>query len=148
MYALSIRQPWAWFIFHGHPLKDIENRDWQDDYAKAQFSRVPPGSNILIHAAAGCTEQEFLDACDFALTKAGCTTLPRFETLERGGIVGMVKFSAALRGSRSKWFVGPIGLKLEDPYPLPFQPCKGALGFFQVNSNFPQTPKQQTSVSV
>ena len=25
MKALSVKQPWAWAIFHG---KDVENRDW------------------------------------------------------------------------------------------------------------------------
>jgi hypothetical protein len=39
MRALTIRQPWAWLIVHGH--KDLENRTWCTSY------RGP----LLIHAA-------------------------------------------------------------------------------------------------
>lgn len=42
MKALTIRQPWAWAIFHAG--KDIENRVWQPRSLK-------PGETIAIHVA-------------------------------------------------------------------------------------------------
>jgi len=48
MKALSIRQPWAWLIAHGHKL--YENRDWSK-YNPHKRQRGP----ILIHAGQGMT---------------------------------------------------------------------------------------------
>src|ERR1039458_1556550 len=133
MKELSIRQPWAWFILtpqaHGPRQKTIENRDWPDAYANAQLKLCPPGSNFLLHASAGMTVKEFDDAIAFAKS-IGCTLLPRFDELKRGGIVGMARLVGAFHKSKSPWFTGPIGLKLADVYPLPFRPMRGALGFF------------------
>jgi hypothetical protein len=54
--ALSIRQPWAWAILHAG--KRIENRDWRSCHYRGP---------LLIHAAKGCTRQEYDDAvCDMA----------------------------------------------------------------------------------
>jgi len=131
MMALSIRQPWAWFILEGAPWKDYENRDWTDEYAKAQLTRCPVGSNFLIHASAGMTVREFDEACAFAVS-CGVRVTPRFDALRRGGIVGMVKFEGMVRSSSSPWFCGPLALKLSNAYPLPFRPLKGMLGFFNV----------------
>lgn len=50
MKALSIRQPWAWMILHAG--KDVENRNWCTDYR----------GWVAIHAAKGCTHDEFEDA--------------------------------------------------------------------------------------
>ncbi len=33
----------------------------------------------------------------------------------------------------SMWFVGPFGYVLADVKPVPFFPCKGSLGFFNVD---------------
>jgi len=51
--VLSIRQPWAWAIVHAG--KDIENRNWPTRFR----------GRFLIHAAKGCTREEYLDACAF-----------------------------------------------------------------------------------
>jgi hypothetical protein len=124
MKALSIRQPWAWFILCGHPwAKDVENRDWQHLCRER--------GNLLIHAAKGMTKKEYDDACKFART-AGATMFPQFDDLKRGGIVGMVKLVDHVRRHKSKWFEGPTALVFTDPYPLPFRPYPGQLGFFEV----------------
>ena len=57
--------------------------------------------------------------------------LPRLEDLPRGGIVGVAKLVMCTRVSTSPWFVGKFGFVLEDAYPVPFTPCRGALGFFE-----------------
>lgn len=122
MKALSIRQPWPWFILCGHPwAKDVENRDWK--------SRCNFKGNLLIHASKGMTKTEFEEACAFAQT-AGATMFPRFDELKRGGIVGMVEVTGHVRTSQSPWFVGPTALTFKHPYPLPFHPCLGQLGIF------------------
>ena len=48
--AISIRQPWAWAIFHAG--KDIENRGPMA--SKALFR---PGLRVAIHASKGMTEE-------------------------------------------------------------------------------------------
>lgn len=134
MRTLSIRQPYAWFVFAHQSTppgrKTMENRDWNDSYAKAQLRLCRPGEWLLIHAAKGMTKREFAEALEFAAS-IGATNVPRFESLNFGGIVGSVKFMGAFRKSDNKWFTGPIGLKFAEAYELPFRPMRGALGFFE-----------------
>jgi hypothetical protein len=124
--ALSIRQPWAWFILHIG--KDIENRTW----------RHPPRYRgpLLVHASKGMTKDEYLDASEFALAavddsyKGRGIVFPDYKEMQRGGIVGMVDLVDVVTESESPWFMGTLGFVLANPRPLPFTPCKGQLGFF------------------
>lgn len=122
MRALSIRQPWAWAIIHAG--KDIENRSWPTNY------RGP----FLIHAAKAMTRREYddcLHACIIATGRfPGDLAIPAFDQLERGGIVGKARIVDCISSSQSPWFFGPYGFVLADVEPVTFQPCKGALGFF------------------
>lgn len=118
MKALSIRQPWAWLIVNGY--KDIENRDWWTGF------RGP----ILIHAGKGMTRDEYED-CLFT-AEANGVTLPAFNELERGGVVGQAIITNCLRESESPWFFGRYGFVLTGAQPLPFRPLRGQLGFFEV----------------
>lgn len=123
MRALSIRQPWAWLIIHGH--KDVENRGWSTRYT----------GPILIHASKGMTKAEYEDVNMMLLFGEVGTLgiqLPEMEALERGGIVGSATIAACLTNSDSPWFFGPHGFLVRDAKPLPFVPFKGALGFFDV----------------
>lgn len=121
--ALSIRQPWAWLILHAG--KNIENRSRRSHY-RGWF---------LIHASKGMTSDEYIGARDFLLSigRLCQSELPHFESPEfqRGGIVGMAKLGNCVSRSDSTWFVGEWGYVLDEVRPLPFTPCKGALGFFR-----------------
>ena len=55
-----------------------------------------------------------------------------FEDLKRGGIVGSVELVDCLEASESPWYMGQKALVLKDPEPLPFIPCSGRLGLFDV----------------
>lgn len=114
--ALSIRQPWAWLILNRG--KDVENRTWPTKFR----------GRFLIHAAKGCTREEY----DCAESFAWCNDveIPPLKTLPRGGIVGLATLTDCVAASASDWFVGDWGFVLADVQPLPFVPCKGALGFF------------------
>jgi hypothetical protein len=128
--ALSIRQPWAWLILHAG--KDIENRCWPTRFR----------GRVLIHAAKGCTKAEYEDALWFAgdfekrsvaqTHLPGCPTItvPELKDIPRGGIVGEMEIVDCVRKSGSCWFMGEYGFVIRNAKPLPFQPCKGALGFF------------------
>lgn len=120
MKALSIRQPWAWLILHAG--KDIENRTWRTAY------RGP----VLIHAAQTMTRADYMLCRAFLLEidRQGPIDLPTPEDLPRGGIVGQAEVVACLQRSPSPWFTGPYGFQLANARPLPFEPCSGALGFF------------------
>lgn len=136
--ALSIRQPWAWFIVNG--LKDIENRSWPTRF-RGEF---------YVHASKGMTHDEYDSAWWFAEKAApGRFILPAFEDMERGGIVGRAEIVDCVKASESPWFVGEFGFVLRDASRLPFRPCRGALGFFlpeppSLNAGLPERPLAPT----
>lgn len=119
--ALSVRQPWAWAIIHGG--KDIENRSWQ-----AVNHGLSVRGRIVVHAAAGMTRKEYVNAAAF-MEEIGVRCPPAIG-LQRGGIIGTVEIVDVVRDSASPWFFGPRGLVLRDPEPCEFLPVKGALGYF------------------
>lgn len=132
MKAISIRQPWAWAIIHAG--KRIENREWRG----APSYRGP----ILIHAAQGCTSEEYRGAAAWMAGrgliawKSGQTPrLPKLSELERGGFVGRAYLVDVIRpGVRcsSPWYLGALGLVLADVEALPFTPYRGEFGLFDV----------------
>lgn len=116
--TLSIRQPWAWLIVNG--FKDVENRTWMTKF------RGP----VLIHAAKGMTGDEYDSCQSFCHAINTELDLPIFDDLQRGGIVGTATITDCVRLSGSKWFTGPWGFVIYNSKPVPFVPCRGALGFF------------------
>ncbi|EOG5366173.1 ASCH domain-containing protein [Cronobacter sakazakii] len=133
MKALSIRQPWAWLIVNG--FKDIENRSWNTKY------RGP----LLIHASATKPSMDDYSAVIDILLKHRMYHIefPRWNDfavrenwqghrgIERGGIVGIATITDCVDASPSPWFFGPKGFTLTDAKPLPFNPLKGKLSFFE-----------------
>lgn len=118
MKALSIRQPWAWLIVNGH--KDIENRDWATNFR----------GRVLIHAGLTYPKRDYAsDAEEYPDQYGG--SYPARESMI-GGIVGVATITGCVDRSDSKWFMGQYGFTLADAKPLPFVPCKGMLGFFNV----------------
>lgn len=122
MKALSIRQPWAWFIVHGG--KRIENRSWRTDY------RGP----VLIHASSWWKPDEVhLDVISARNIVPPGTRLT-LEDLQSqlGGIVGKARIVDCVAASDSPWFSGPFGFVLEDVEAVPFRACRGQLRLFEV----------------
>jgi hypothetical protein len=120
MKALSIRQPYAWLIVNGH--KDIENRDWATDFR----------GRVLIHAGLTYPKRDYRDDAEDYPNQYGGTYAARESMI--GGIVGVATITGCVDRSESKWFMGKYGFALADARPLPFIPCKGLLGFFDVPS--------------
>ena len=118
--ALSIRQPWAWLILNAG--KDIENRSWHTKFR----------GRVLIHASKGMTLDEYNETAEWVRynVQPHCV-LPPFHSLPRGGIVGEVEITDCVFNSESLWYADQWGFVLRNAKPLPFQPCKGALGFFK-----------------
>lgn len=119
-FALSIMQPWCWLIAAGH--KDIENRSWPTRF------RGP----VLLHAG------KRFDGPDDA-NEWGWPHIERPEDFDMGGIVGQAEIVDCVTTSRSPWFFGPYGFVIRNACLLPFQPCRGALGFFRPDFT-PATP--------
>ncbi len=153
MKALSIRQPWAWAILHAG--KDVENRSWRPNGANMRAARTLQNDHILLHAARGMTRTEHEAFCDTyaeirARTSVHLPSTPTFDELKtvRGGIVARARLVGIVidsmrpqdyttrlelaRARESLWYFGPVGLVLGEVKPLPFTPCQGALGFFDV----------------
>jgi hypothetical protein len=136
VFALSIRQPWAWLIVrpdligsertaavHAGVLKDIESRSWATRFR----------GRFLIHAAQGITRAQYHAAAQDL--REAAIELPPLQDLQRGGIVGQATLVQCVPpGERqSRWHMqGCHGFKLQDAQPLPFRPLKGRLGFFKV----------------
>lgn len=120
MRTLSIRQPWAWLIVNG--WKNIENREWATGFR----------GRILVHAGKTMTRADY-EACQLLMAGFTSLELPPMKQLERGGIVGATTILDCVTDHPSEWFCGPYGFVLADSKPLPFRPCLGMLGFFEVD---------------
>jgi len=146
MKALSIRQPWAWLIvrpdlsgderseaLRNRVLKSIENRSWPTRFR----------GRFYVHAAMGMTRTEYSQAQQRLLSPGGPQiTLPSYENLPRGGIVGSATLVDCVEpADRNSWWHvdGQCGFQLSDVEPLAFRPCKGRLMFFDVPEN-PASP--------
>ena len=103
--ALSIRQPWAHRILREG--KDVENRSWPTRFL----------GPVLIHAGKGVDREDHDE-----VMRLGLPT---------GGIVGVMEIVDCVDHMDSPWFFGPWGFVIRNARPLPFMPCRGALGFFR-----------------
>jgi hypothetical protein len=129
MKALSLRQPWPWFILRGG--KHLENRGWTSSYR----------GMVLIHSSKWWDQEEIED--DFDLASRIARDLgglppegpPRLEDLraERGLVVGCAVVVGGVVESDSPWFFGPKAFVLSDPTPFAEPvPCRGDRGLFDV----------------
>ena len=144
MKALSILQPWAWLICHADSYerpKRVENRDW----------RSPPSfrGRFLVHAGKKHDREGFQIVLRMRpdLGRVLAEALGRDE-IRYGGIVGIAELAAvvdlqqhggalpagAVTVEQEGWAFGPLCFVLRNARPLPFVPCKGALGFFEVDA--------------
>lgn len=114
IWALSIKQPWAYAILHLG--KDIENRTWNTEFRE----------RFWIHAGKTFDHDGY-----FWLQKQGFD-VPAMSALPKGGIVGSVDLVDCVEYSDSKWFFGPHGLVLRNPEECQFRPYRGQLGWFKV----------------
>ena len=122
MRAISIQQPWAYFLFHGKPL---ENRDWPTSY------RGP----LLIHA--GKTfDYEGADWIWENREKLGIGmfTMLTVDQFPLRAFVGQVNFKTICTQHDSPWFFGKYGFVFEDQeeFEKPIPWLKGRLGIFHV----------------
>jgi hypothetical protein len=149
--ALSIRQPWAWAILHAG--KRIENREWRSCKYRGPIlihaSKWGGHQNVDRLSIAAQDEAYAMLAM---ARRAGSPALAGPVTLRmlyehRGGIVGRANIVGVvdaqfgetvveavrrpLTPTERAWWVGGFGLVLDDVEPLPFTPCKGALGLFR-----------------
>lgn len=123
MKALSIKQPWAWLIVNGY--KDIENRDWQERNPGLKF-RGP----FLIHTGKTFDYDGWLWVAN---NFPDISFFPACDAFKKGGIVGKARIVDVVDHHESPWFFGPKGLVIEGAQPMPFVPCRGQLGFFNVD---------------
>jgi hypothetical protein len=124
--CLSVRQPWAWLLVNG--WKNIENRTWATNVR----------GRVAIHAGKTMTRGDY-DACLLYIASTGMRVpVPPFgdPELQRGGIVGEVEIVDCVTSHPSEWFEGPYGFVCdpESAKPLPFVPCTGRLGFWEVSA--------------
>jgi hypothetical protein len=145
MKVLSLTQPWAWLVVRpdvtdpaqraalwaADLIKGVENRRWNTKFRGA----------FLIHAAKAMREADYDSAWSMAMDVGGMAlagAIPKPEQLERGGIVGATNLYTVIHPlrpiempQRLPWHMAEqYGFVIADTKPLPFLPCKGALGFW------------------
>lgn len=87
---------------------------------------------VLIHAGKKIDKESI----EFLEYEYGVLITPNM--LVTGGIVGSVEIVDCVTSSDSKWFFGKYGFVLRNPIVLPFMPCRGQLGFFEVEYKKPE----------
>jgi len=130
-FALSVRQPWAWAIVHGH--KPVENRDWRKPNPGLSFR-----GEFAVHASKGMTRREYEEAAGFMECLG--ISCPEARDLPRGGIVGQATLGDIVKDFDNPWFFGRLGLMLSDAKACPFIGCDGMLGFFEWRSRVSGNP--------
>ncbi len=132
MKALTLTPPWDTPVVLGQ--KPIENRTWH-------LPKTVRGTRVLIHAAKGMRRDDYAWAARFCADLG--VAVPAIADVRRGGIVGAVTIVDCLcpgsstfldhRGLDHRWWMdGQHGFVLRDPQAIPFIPCSGALGFWEV----------------
>lgn len=121
--ALSIRQPWAWFIVNGY--KDVENRSWKP-------SEKMMGQRIVIHASARKLTktdfEEFVEICEDLKIKRFPKSVDDFVY---GSYVGSAVITGAVKNSKSEWAArGSWHILLDKAKKMTPKKKKGQLGFF------------------
>ena len=124
MRALTVRQPWAWAIFHAG--KDIENRSWSNRHTLG---------TIAIHVSGN---SDPIDELPRNVRR------PEKQALVRGAIIGVVDVAQVVERSRSRWFSGPLGWVLKHPRRLskPIK-CTGRLGLWNMSSKVERQLERQ-----
>jgi len=115
--ALSVQQPWAWLIVNG--WKNVENRTWKTN---VRGEIAIHAGKTFDHAGYEWVEEAFPEIW-----------MPSPEEFEKGGIVGTVKIHDCVEEMTSPWFFGPYGFVLVGGLHKDFKPCRGQLGFFNVD---------------
>ena len=125
MYVLSVRQPWAWCLFHG---KNVENRTWP-------LPEHIQGLLVAIHASS------YKRWSWAELTNDKWKTMPaeaNLLELPHGAIIGIGRFTGCLTKEtvglwKDKGLYGFVW-EPDKEFPKPI-PCKGKLGFFIQTAN-------------
>jgi hypothetical protein len=140
VYALSLRQPWAWAVLNAG--KNIENRLWPS-FKEGWF---------FIHASSGCTKREWESGANIIEACSGQTP-PALEEMKptMGGIVGAFKLAAATKKNlalgKNDWaFPDQFHIPILSARPLPFIPCTGAMKFFCANVSPDEAVKPEEPV--
>lgn len=119
MRALTIFQPWAWAVLHGD--KRVENRRRPTSYRGPFLIHAGRRRSVKVHCAAAAWIEH----------RTGLI-VPAPWSLHFSGVVGQANLVKVITDSSSPWFAGPVGWILADVRPLPFIPCRGYRGWFDV----------------
>lgn len=141
MKAISIRQPWAWAILHAGKRHENRGPTWAR-------MRIPPV--LALHAAKGCTREEYADAVDTIQDIVPGIVVPPLAELPRGGLVGVMRMGPTVkwgslmnRDPSTPWLFGPVGLTIAAVEAVPFVPMKGMLGLFETAGTAEQRPSPE-----
>jgi len=135
MKAISTRPIWGGLIMGAG--KDIENRS----------RRTHIRGWVLLHANLDVSQADFLNARRLVMDNSALFfnnqavvnllwAKPDWsfdkDAWQAGGIIGAIHISDCVTESASPWFTGPFGWVIDRIVKLPFFPCQGKQGWFNV----------------
>lgn len=156
MYALTLKQPWAYAISDKGKL--VENRSW--------IARHALGRDIAIHAGAEPKTKRDREEVDFLLSQlddvAQCSASSKtsYSELTSSALVAVVRVDGFVSGlpddqvdprcsarGKGSWYVGPIGWLLSNVRVLP-EPvaCKGKQGLWTLSPELATAVAAQVEV--
>lgn len=120
--ALSLPQPWAGLVASG--VCPLINQGWPISYR----------GGVLIHASEEMDDMTLrrLGGHRHPIADAPSTIEVSATMLHRGGLVGAARIASCVRTYESGWFAGPFGVVFANACELPFTPCRGGVGLFDV----------------
>lgn len=127
--TLSLKQPFAWLIANGYLL--VDDRSWGTQY------RGP----MLIHASKGLYKAYYDH-----LKENTDIPLPNKSDMDYGGVVGIANLVLCCKPQQLPMHISETqrkhfanvhddyyGFLFEQASPLPFMPCRGKLGVFDLD---------------
>lgn len=122
--AISIKQPFAWFVVNG--FKPLENRNTLKNFK----------GDVLIHTGKKWDDNWMEKMKIDSTTQMAIRSMSALKSqYPFGGIVGVATFTGSITESDSAWFVGKYAFQIENAYEIDFIKCKGKLGFFYPKIN-------------
>ena len=155
MKAISIKQPWAWAFLHG---KEVENRNWRFPpkyrgeiliHASMSFDKegywwIAENKTKLFANHIFMPHHYRRNDGKTRFEDGGVFGIPYYQMggiVAKGNLVGVIwddhytveaDPEPLTKARNSPWYFGPMGLVIVDVVPVPFVPCKGRSGIFNV----------------
>jgi len=161
MKAISIKQPWAWAFLHGKEVENRNWRfppkyrgeiliQASKTFDKKGYQWIVENKTRLFANHIFMPHHHRRNDGKTRFEDGGVFNIPYYQMggiVAKGNLIGVVQTNSGhhrlldhhsenearlIQALKSPWYFGPMGLVIVDVVPVPFVPCKGQLGIFNV----------------